>query len=95
MGDFIILIIVVPLMAFLGAVFLGTAVGIMYREVLGIDDRVSKWLDRQFGTGMGLRLAKQYRGLQERLAYLVAAGVMASMGYALIRDGVVGLILKI
>jgi hypothetical protein len=51
MADIIILIIFVPLMAFIGLGALGTTVMIIYRDVLRFDNKVSDWFEREFGTG--------------------------------------------
>lgn len=86
--DFIILILIVPLMALLGIYFLGSAVLAIYRDVLGMDDKFSEWLDRGFGTGWGLGLSEWGSGAKK----LVAAGIgvlFAVLAYALFRYGVV------
>ena len=85
MGEFIILIIVVPLMAFLGTYFLGTAAGLIYRDVLRIDDKVSEWFDRQFGTGYGIGIPRDYNPL----LLMGLAVILTFMGYACLRYGVV------
>lgn len=95
--DFIILIVVVPLMAFLGFYFLGSAILAIYRDVLGIDDKVSEWLDRGFGTGLGLARTAQGSDLSGRLGSdlsgrLVVAGIAAIyafLAYLTLRYGVV------
>ena len=85
MGEFIILIIVVPLMAFLGTYFLGTAVSMIYRDVLRNDDKFTAWLDRQFGTGYGIGISRDHN----RLLLIGLAVILTFMGYACLRYGVV------
>jgi hypothetical protein len=87
-SELIVLIIIVPIIALVGLSFLGTAVRMVYRDVLGIDDKVSEWLDRQFGTGWGLRRLEQGSGLQKRLVYTAIAVVLAFLGCSLLRYGV-------
>ena len=89
MVDFIIFILVVPLMAFVGLCFLGSAILMIYRDVLGIDNKVSEWLDRQVGTGWGLGRTKQGSGLAGRLVYAGIAVVLAILAYWILRYGVV------
>ncbi len=89
MIDFIILIIVVPLMAFIGHSFLGSAILMIYRDVLGIDDKVSEWLDRGFGTGLGLAPTAQGSGLSGRLVAVGIAAIFAFLAYLTLRYGVV------
>ena len=87
--DFIVLILVVPLAALLGIYFLGSAILAIYRDVLGIDNKVSERLDRGFGTGWGLSGIGQRSGSEKRL---VAAGIgvlFAILAYVLFRYGVV------
>jgi len=85
MFDFIIFIVGVPLMAFFGLAFLGATFGIIYRDVLRIDDKVSEWFDRQFGTGYGLGQPRKHN----RLLLLGLAVIIAFIGYACLRYGVV------
>jgi multisubunit Na+/H+ antiporter MnhB subunit len=87
--DFIILIVVVPLMAFLGFYFLGSAILAIYRDVLGIDDKVSELLDRGFGTGLGLARTAQGSGLSGRLVVAGIAAIFAFLAYLTLRYGVV------
>jgi len=87
--DFIILIVVVPLMAFLGFYFLGSAILAIYRDVLGIDDKVSEWLDRGFGTGLGLARTAQGSDLSGRLVVAGIAAIYAFLAYLTLRYGVV------
>ena len=82
------LIIIVPLMALIGLSFLGIAVR-MVCDLFGIDNKVSEWLDRQFGTGWGLRRIEQGSGLLKRLVYAAIAVVLAFLAYSLLRYGVV------
>jgi len=89
MVDFIILIIFVPLMAFIGLGFLGSAILMVYRDVIGIDDKVREWLDRQIGTGYGLGRTEQDSGLLRRLVYAGLAVVFAILAYSILRYGVV------
>jgi len=87
--DLIILIVVVLLMALIGSYFLGSAILAIYRDVLGIDDKVSEWLDRQVGSGWGLGRPALGTGLA---GWLVAVGIAAIFGflaYLTIRYGVV------
>ena len=88
MVDFIILIIFVPLMAFIGLGFLGSAILMVYRDVIGIDDKVSEWLDRQVGKGWGLG-EQQGSGFLARLVYAGIAVVFAILAYSILRYGVV------
>ncbi len=88
MIDFIILIIVVPLMAFIGLGFLGSAILMIYRDVLGIDDKVSEWLDRQIGTGWALGRTR-FSGFLDRLVCAGIAVVFAILAYWLLRYDVV------
>jgi hypothetical protein len=92
MVDFIILIIFVPLMAFIGLTFLVTAILAVYRDVLGFDDNVSEWLDRKFGTGGGLRTRLKESSFGNRAVYAGIAVVCAVLAYLFLRYGVVGLI---
>ncbi len=85
MFDFIIFIVGVPLMAFLGLAFLGTTVMIIYRDVFRIDDKVSEWFTRQFGTGYGLGYPSEHN----RLLLLGLAVFFAFLGYACLRYGVI------
>ena len=89
MADFIILIVLVPLMAFLGFYFLGSAILAIYRDVLGIDDKVSEWLDRGFGTGLGLARTAQGSDLSGRLVVVGIAAIYAFLAYLTLRYGVV------
>jgi len=91
LADFIILIVVVPLMAFLGFYFLGSAILAIYRDVLGIDDKVSEWLDRGFGTGLGLARIDPAPGsaLSGRLVVVGIAAIFAFLAYLTLRYGVV------
>ena len=88
MVDFIILIIFVPLMAFIGLGFLGSAILMVYRDVIGIDDKVSEWLDGQVGTGWGLGEPRG-SGFLARLVYAGIAVVFAILAYSILRYGVV------
>ena len=88
MSDFIILIIAVPLMAFLGLASLGSAILAIYRDVFGLNDKVSEWLDREIGTGWGLGEPRP-RSFLGRLVYAGLAVVFAMFAYALLRYGVV------
>ncbi len=63
MANIIILIIFVPLMALAGLCALGTAVGIIYRDILRIDGNVREWFDGQFGTGYGLGQPRKHNRL--------------------------------
>ena len=85
MADIIILIIFVPLMAFIGLGALGTTVMIIYRDVLRFDDKVTDWFDRQFGTGYTLGPS----GTHNRLLLLGLAAITAFFGYLCLRYGVV------
>ena len=85
MANIIILIIFVPLMALAGLCALGTAVMIIYRDVLQFDDKVTDWFDRQFGTGYTLGQPRKHN----RLLHLGLAAIMAFFGYACLRYGVV------
>ena len=87
--DFIILIFVVSLMAFLCFYFLGSAILAIYRDVLGIDDKVSEWLDRGFGTGWGLGRPALGSGLAGRLVAAGIAAIFAFLAYLALRYGVV------
>ncbi len=89
MSDLIILIILVPLMAFIGFTFLGSAILMIYRDVLGFDDKVSEWLDRQVGTGWGLGGRLNDGSFAERAVYAGIAVVCAILAYWLLRYGVV------
>jgi len=88
MFEVITLIVVVPLMAFIGTTFLVTAAGMIYRDVLRIDDKVSEWFDRQFGTGYGIGIPRDHN----RLLVMGSAVILTFMGYACLRYGVVELI---
>jgi len=88
LNDFIILAIVVPFMALVGVYFLGSAILAVYRDVLGIDDKVSERLDRAFGTGWGLGRSEWGSGAKKLVAVGVAA-ILSFLGYLCIRYGVV------
>ena len=95
MIDYVILIVAIPLMAFIGLGALGTAVLIIYRDLLGIDDKASWWLDRQFGTGFGISKRWTESGsnvLLKRLALLGLAVGSGFFGYLCLRYGVAELI---
>jgi len=89
MSDLVVLMIVAPFMALVGITFLGTAALMVYRDVLGIDDKVSEWLDRAFGSGYGLARIERASGLPKRLMYAVIAVVLFILAYLCIRYGVV------
>ena len=78
-------IIFVLLMAFLGLCALGTAVIIIYCDILRIDGKVSEWFDSEFGTGYGLGQSRRHN----RLLLLAPAVIMVFIGYACLRYGVV------
>lgn len=89
MSDFIIFIIFVPLMAFIGFGFLGSAILLIYRDVLGFDDKVSEWLDRQVGTGWGLGGRLNENSFAKRVVYAGIAVVCAILAYLILRHGAV------
>ena len=75
-------------MAFIGLGFLGSAILMIYRDVIGIDNNVSEWLDRQIGTGVGLGKSR-VSGLSSRLLYAGMALVFAILAYWTLRYGVI------
>ena len=87
LDDLVLLAIVVPFMALVGLYFLGSAVLAIYRDVLGIDDKFSQWLDRAFGT-WGLGRSEGHSGARKLVAVGVAA-ILGFLGYLCIRYGVI------
>jgi hypothetical protein len=80
MIDFIKVIIVVLLMAFIGFSFLGLAIVMIYRDVLGFEGKVTEWLDRQVGTGWG-RGKRREGGFLARIGYAGLAVASAVVAY--------------
>lgn len=87
--DLIILVLVVPLMALLGIYLLGSAILAIYRDVLGMDDKVSERLDRGFGAGWGIGRIGQGSGPTKRLVAAGIAVIFAVLAYLTFRYGVV------
>jgi len=88
MVDLVILIIAVPLMAVIGLAFLGTAILITCRDVLGLDNKMTEWFDRQVGTGFGLGNSRVDSSLGP-LLYVGLAILFAIFAYWFFQYGVV------
>ncbi len=90
MIDYLFPFFVVVICAFLGVGFLASAVLVVYRDVLGRDDKFSLWLDRGFGTGYGLgKRSVVSNPYLNKLIHVVIAVLIVLTGCALIWFGVV------